>query len=132
MLRIGRIGDMDQAYWKISQNECLVEFLFFSPALYISGYSIIRLPEDHLMNEHQMIKSSNNTVADPVAGYGGPRNMKSMRPPSVAIFFMIIFTGAGEPWPPCPTPRSATAILVCITAHASPYLLEFILFSISH
>ena len=40
------------------------------------------------MNEHQMIKSSNNTVADPVAGEGGARNMKSIRPPSVAIFFM--------------------------------------------
>ena len=33
---------------------------------------------------------------------GGARNMKSMRPPSVAIFFMTYFhrAGKGGPWPP--------------------------------
>ena len=43
---------------------------------------------------------------------GGPRNMKSMRPPSAAIFFMTYFYRArGGPWPPWPPPGSATGTL---------------------
>ena len=36
--------------------------------------------------------------------------MKSMRPPSAAIFFMTYFyrAGGGGPWPPWPPPGSAT------------------------
>ena len=41
--------------------------------------------------------------ADPVTGKGGQRNMKSMRPLSVAIFFMTYFHRAGGgAWPPRP------------------------------
>ena len=32
-----------------------------------------------------------NALADPAAGYGGPRNMKSMWPPLAVIFFMTYF-----------------------------------------
>ena len=43
---------------------------------------------------------------------GGPRNMKSMRLPSAAIFFMTYFHRArGGPWPPRPPPGSATGFL---------------------
>ena len=44
-------------------------------------------------------------VADPAARWGGgPRNIKSMQPNSVAIFFMTYFYRAGEggAWPPRP------------------------------
>ena len=34
-------------------------------------------------------------VADPVAGWGRVRNVKFMRPPSVAIFFITYFYRAG-------------------------------------
>ena len=46
------------------------------------------------------------TVVDPAGGV--ERNMKSMQPPSAAIFFNTYFTGRGgmAPWPP---PGSATA-----------------------
>ena len=50
------------------------------------------------------------SVADPAAGKGGPRNMKSMRPPLAAIFFMTYFYKPGEAMTPsAPLPRSATA-----------------------
>ena len=38
--------------------------------------------------------------------------MKSMRPPSAAIFFMTYFYRAGGgPWPPWPPPGSATVFI---------------------
>ena len=40
---------------------------------------------------------------------GGPRNMKSMRAPLAAIFFMTYFHRPGGPWPPRPPLGSATA-----------------------
>ena len=43
-----------------------------------------------------MIKIHLHAVTDPAAGYGGARNMKSMRPSSAAIFFMTYFHRAGE------------------------------------
>ena len=49
---------------------------------------------------------------------GGPRNMKSMRPPSAAIFFMTYFhrAGGGAMAPSAP-PGSATGYAICITFH---------------
>ena len=42
---------------------------------------------------------------------GGPRNMKSMRPPSVAIFFMTYFHRAGGAMAPSAPPGSATGFV---------------------
>ena len=45
--------------------------------------------------------------------------MKSMQPPSAAIFFMTYFYRArgGGPWPPWPPPGSATVKTVLPTAY---------------
>ena len=43
---------------------------------------------------------------------GGPRNMKSMRPPLVAIFFMTYFYRARGGHGPLAPPGSATAMLI--------------------
>ena len=45
----------------------------------------------------------------------GARNMKSMRPPSAAIFFMTYFYRARGGHGPLAPPGSATAELVCLT-----------------
>ena len=52
------------------------------------------------------LKSSNGSSGR----VGEPRNMKSMRPPSPAIFFMTYLTGPGDD--PLGLPRSATEKLV--------------------
>ena len=46
-------------------------------------------------NQNQFSSGSSGRVR-------GPRNMKSMRPPSAAIFFITHFHRAGETWPPRP------------------------------
>ena len=53
------------------------------------------------------------SVADPAGpGKGGPRNMTSMQPPSVAIFFMTYFHRAGGAMAPSAPPGSATVALL--------------------
>ena len=42
--------------------------------------------------------------------------MKSMRPPSAAIFFMTYFYRAGGPWPPRPPPDPLLSILFTVRA----------------
>ena len=55
--------------------------------------------------------SPNNSSGSSGRVRGGRKNMKSMRPPLVAIFFMTYFyrTGGGGAWPPRP-PGSATEL----------------------
>ena len=57
---------------------------------------------------------------------GGPRNMKSMRPPLAAIFFMTYFYRAGGgAMAPSPPPGSATEPTASIIAEASLFKLIF-------
>ena len=66
------------------------------------------------------------TASDPAAGWGGPRNMKSMRPPLVAIFFMTSFyrtAGGGGMAPLAPPPESATEIALQLRFIVFNYLL---------
>ena len=60
---------------------------------------------------------------------GGPRNLKSMRPPLVAIFFMTYFHRArGGPWPPRPPPGSATAGSIYPKACVGTYFIFLAIF----
>ena len=81
----------EHRHWRIAQRTCL------RPMDGISGGSRIS----------QVL----STVVDPAAGGGGARNMKSIRPPSVAIFFMTYFTGPGGAWPPIPPDPLLKALL---------------------
>ena len=60
---------------------------------------------------HSTVQGRNTETSSGSRGQvkGGPRNMKSMQPPSAAIFFMTYFYRTGAPWPPrAPPPGSAT------------------------
>ena len=51
------------------------------------------------------------SVVDPAAGYRGPRKMKSMQPPSAAIFFTTnFFTEPRGPWSPLDSQLLSTRI----------------------
>ena len=71
-----------------------------------------------MMTARNKLRSTNDrefskfTVADPAVGWGGARNMKSMRPNSAAIFFMTYFyRGAWHPRPPGSATDSGNQII---------------------
>ena len=61
----------------------------------------IFLSANHIPHVRHVVRDFSSGSSGRVRGRG-PRNMKSMRPPSAAIFFMTYFHRAGGPWPPRP------------------------------
>ena len=92
-----------------------------------SWFSVFSLDIDPLKcngNDWRLLSSSGSSGRV----RGGPRNMKSMRPPSAAIFFMTYFHIAGGGHGPLGPPGSATAFNGFMsdwsfTGHAKSFLI---------
>ena len=67
---------------------------------------------DHKKSQSPKVKRFSSGSSGQVEG-GGVRNIKSMRPPSAAIFYMIYFRGP-EGWSPCPPSLDPLLVLIPI------------------
>ena len=70
---------------------------------------------------------SNNIGSSGWVEGGGARNMKSMWPPLVAVFFMTYFYrawGGGGAWPPRPPPPGSAPVKVRMGNQTYSYLAE--------
>ena len=95
----------------ISRHQYSIHYMYDSisnnPFLDYGTVSVQRY--SYKVNRTISVQFQFNALADPAAGYRGPRNMKSMWQPLAVIFHDLFLQGQGGPWPPRP-PGSTTAM----------------------